>query len=138
MLPEEARIRLADIYRRVHEEVASAGPVCRQSGNCCNFPEADHDLYASTIEIAYLVQAHALQTDTGKSLCPYWLERKCTAREGRPLGCRVYFCDKDYQRDHSQAIYEKYHREIRELANEFEIEYRYVPLVRMLEARNAL
>ena len=26
-------------------------------------------------------------------MCPAWKNRRCTAREHRPLACRTYFCD---------------------------------------------
>ena len=31
--------------------------------------------------------------DPASRLCPYWVERRCTARGPRPLGCRAFFCD---------------------------------------------
>ncbi|MCK6439599.1 MAG: hypothetical protein L6Q71_05295, partial [Planctomycetes bacterium] len=65
-------------------------------------------------------------------LCPFYKEGKCSARDVRPLGCRVYFCDKSYQKNHSQRIYEKYHAEIEALARESEVEYAYVPMVSAL------
>jgi len=59
--------------------------------------------------------------------CPFQVDNLCTAREPRPLGCRVYFCDPGYQGTGS-AISETYLRRLKELAEEFGTGWRYAPL----------
>ena len=55
----------------------------------------------------------------------------CTAREARPLGCRIYFCDENAQAWQND-VYEKYHARLRAVHEEFGLPYRY------LEWREAL
>src|SRR5688572_16070154 len=40
--------------------------------------------------------------------CPYQVDGLCTARNARPLGCRLYFCDENAQ-SWQNEVYEKYH-----------------------------
>ena len=53
--------------------------------------------------------------------------REPEAREPRPLGCRVYFCDPTYQ-ETGNAITETHLRLLKELAEEFDLDWRYAPL----------
>ena len=60
------------------------------------------------------------------------MDNLCTAREPRPLGCRVYFCDPAYQED-GQRISETYLRQLKDLADELGVGWRYAPLHEFLE-----
>jgi len=57
--------------------------------------------------------------------CPFQVEGLCTAREARPLGCRVYFCDPAAQA-WQNALYEKYHARLQALHERFGLAYVYV------------
>ncbi len=57
--------------------------------------------------------------------CPYQVEGLCTAREGRPLGCRIYFCDENAQ-SWQNEVYEKYHARLRGVHERFGVPYRYM------------
>ena len=57
--------------------------------------------------------------------CPYQVGGLCTARQGRPLGCRVYFCDENAQAWQSE-VYEKYHAKLKAVHEKFGVAYRYV------------
>jgi hypothetical protein len=59
--------------------------------------------------------------------CPFQAGNLCTARDPRPLGCRVYFCDPAYQ-DTGNAISETYLRRLKALAEESGTGWRYAPL----------
>ncbi len=59
--------------------------------------------------------------------CPFQQGALCTAREPRPLGCRVYYCDPAYQ-ETSHAITEKYLRRLKELAETHGVTWQYAPL----------
>lgn len=94
---------IGDIHEEVAEAVRQAGPHCLASGRCCRFDEYGHRLYATGLEAARCVRLcaeegrpiadadvrHAI--DRGR--CPWQEGRLCLARGGRPVGCRVYFCD---------------------------------------------
>jgi hypothetical protein len=120
--------RLRDIYAAADAAVAAAGPRCDASGRCCRFKEYGHTLFISQIEADYLL-AHAppFAGPVSDAACPFQVENLCTAREPRPLGCRVYFCDPSYHEAGPQ-ISEKYLGEIKRLADEFQVGWRYAPL----------
>jgi Fe-S-cluster containining protein len=70
------------------------------SGRCCRFEEYGHTLFVSAPEFALLIAdapAPSRALDEGLT-CP-WQDQngRCTARNARPMGCRVYFCDPQYQ-----------------------------------------
>jgi Fe-S-cluster containining protein len=117
-----------ELYKEVDREVAAAGPVCVASGRCCRFKEYGHVLYLSNLEAEVLLaQAPAYDRPVDADFCPFQKENLCTAREPRPLGCRVYFCDPNYQ-DTGNRITEKYLLQLKELANDHGVEWRYAPL----------
>jgi Fe-S-cluster containining protein len=130
-LPAGAREELLKLYREVDQEIRATGAVCWLRGDCCDFERSDHRLYASSLEIAFVQERYPEPFPSGSVLCPFWRERKCTERERRPLGCRTYFCDGRF-RGQLEAIYEKYHRQLRELSARHGIEYRYGPFVKAL------
>jgi Fe-S-cluster containining protein len=85
---------LRALYARVEQVVRNSRAVCLARGVCCRFEEADHLLFATALEADYA--AHALPDappPAAPGRCPYHVGGLCTAREGRPLGCRTYFCD---------------------------------------------
>jgi Fe-S-cluster containining protein len=134
-LSEDGRKALEEIYRRVDEEVEHSGVKCWLRGDCCDFEKTDHTLYASSVELAYLKEKHPEPFKADSVLCPFWEEGLCVERERRPLGCRTYFCDGNYSQQ-LQAIYEKYHAEIKELAQSGKIPYSYEPFVAALRTRH--
>lgn len=128
MTPEHRQAVLR-LYAEVDREVAAAGPVCVASGRCCRFKEYGHTLFVSHLEADVLLAAappydpDAVTAD----FCPFQQGNLCAAREPRPLGCRVYYCDPNYQ-ETGVAISEKYLRRLKELADELGVGWRYAPL----------
>jgi hypothetical protein len=59
--------------------------------------------------------------------CPFQKNQMCTARDPRPLGCRIYFCDPTYQ-ETAAKISEKYLSRLKELARQRGLPWRYAPL----------
>jgi hypothetical protein len=124
----ELRRQILELYAEVDRDVAAAGPVCVASGRCCRFAEWGHTLFLSNLEADVLLQsAPAYDTPVSPEFCPFQKDKLCTAREPRPLGCRVYFCDPNYQTT-AQQITEKYVRRLKELAETHGIPWRYAPL----------
>lgn len=115
---ERAFEELAKLYREVDALVEKASPVCIMRGVCCRFEEAEHQLYATTLETDYAAHCHPeAPAPEAPGRCAYHVAGKCTAREGRPLGCRTYFCD-----SRTQSVLEEGHehflRRIREIGAE--------------------
>src|SRR5204862_7872513 len=96
---------------------------------CCRFKEYGHTLFLSQIEADVLLAAAPPYDPAAVTadFCPFQQGHLCTAREPRPLGCRVYYCDPTYQ-EKGAAMREKYLRRLKELADEHGAGWRYAPL----------
>jgi Fe-S-cluster containining protein len=127
-MTEELRRRVLELYQEVDQAVAAAGPLCVASGRCCRFKEYGHTLFLSNLEADVLLAgAPAFQGPVAADFCPFQDGNLCTAREPRPLACRIYYCDPAYQ-ETSQELSEKYLRRLKELALQNQKEWRYAPL----------
>ena len=137
--PESFRSAVRDVYAAVDAEVARLQPVCQISGRCCRFVEYDHTLFMSAPEFAILLADAPFPVrpvDDGAT-CPWQDGRgRCTAREARPLGCRVYFCDPSYA-PHGPDIAEAAIRRLKILVAERDLPWDYAPLHRHLRAAQA-
>lgn len=127
---------LQALYADLDADVARAGPHCELSGRCCRFAEYGHTLFLSAPEAALLLAdapPPARPLDDGAT-CP-WQDGRghCHARDARPLGCRVYFCDPAYQ-DHGQELSERYIARLKRLAESMGWPWSYAPLHRHLHA----
>lgn len=142
----EIRKELEAIYAECAAEIRERGPACWASGRCCNFRATGHLLYVTGLEAAYTVRGmreraeaveehentHALPVLNGAAIeaakdaggCPYQQANLCGAHPVRPLGCRVYFCDRSAQ-EWQHDLSERMLRRIRELHDRHGIEYRY-------------
>lgn len=135
-IPTEVRDAVLELYRAIDREVAAAGPVCIASGRCCRFKEYGHTLFVSNLEADVLLEsAPPYETPVSSDFCPFQKETLCTAREPRPVGCRVYYCDPAYQ-ETGNAITEKALQRLKELAEKYDQPWRYAPMHEFLnEAR---
>jgi len=116
------------LYAEIDAAVAAAGPRCDSSGKCCHFREYGHVLYLTELEAQVLLESAPPYTqpiDSGG--CPFQINNLCTAREPRPLGCRIYFCDPTYQ-DTGNALMESALARLRTLSDTHGLEWRYAPL----------
>jgi len=142
-LPEVERFFL-DARQRIAEEVRTRRPLCLASGACCHFEAYGHRMYLSGLEAAFVVAridaARARQAANPLRVlevasarergdCPYLAGGLCGAHEERPLGCRIYFCDKgadgkgaEWQSD----LYEAMHAETIALHERLGAPYRYL------------
>jgi hypothetical protein len=134
-LPELAlRDELRVLYAQLDREVAAIGPVCVLSGRCCRFQEYGHTLFVSTAELDHLLDSApppVRPLDEGET-CPWQDSRgHCTARDSRPLGCRIYYCDPSYQ-DEAHRLSERFIDRMKRLSSSHEIPWNYAPLHRHL------
>jgi hypothetical protein len=130
----ELRRKVLELYAEVDREVSAAGPVCVASGRCCRFKEYGHTLFLSHLEADILLAAAPpYDTPVSAEFCPFQKDNLCTAREPRPLGCRVYYCDPNYQ-ETGNRITEMYLARLKALADEYEAGWRYAPLHSFLNA----
>jgi hypothetical protein len=127
-MSSELRRRVLDLYLEVDAAVQAAGPVCVASGRCCRFKEYGHTLFLSNLEAEVLLaDAPPFDQQATADFCPFQKDNLCTAREPRPLACRIYFCDPNYQ-ETAGRISEESIRRLKQLANEFDVDWRYAPL----------
>ena len=139
LAPDRFRAELQRLYAELDAHVARIGPVCALSGRCCRFAEYGHTLFLSAPEAALLLAdapPPARPLDDGAT-CP-WQDARghCTAREARPLGCRVYYCDPSYQ-DDAQDLSELYISRLKRLAVTNGLPWDYAPLHRHLHRARA-
>ncbi|AGA27954.1 hypothetical protein [Singulisphaera acidiphila] len=124
------RSALLALYVDLDAEVARRAPVCQLSGRCCRFKEYDHTLFLSAPELSVLLAdapAPSRPLDEGLT-CPWQdAQGRCTAREARPLGCRVYFCDPNYE-GQAAELSETFLARLKRLAEDFGLPWNYAPL----------
>jgi len=142
---------LADLYAAVDAELAELGVACDRCGRCCDFTRFGHRLYVTPAEAAMLGQAPrpdgagapagasgaasarpAEQDGAAGGRCPYLVGEVCRAREGRALGCRVFFCRAEQAA--TNALYERFHRRIQDLHAAHRVPYAYADLLSALRA----
>lgn len=130
----ELRSRVLEVYAEVDAAIAAAKPRCEASGRCCRFTEYGHTLFLSQFEADILLETSpAYEKPVSRDFCPFQVQGLCTARESRPLGCRIYFCDPNFQ-DQQHAITENAVARLKTIADEFECGWNYAPLHTMLNA----
>src|ERR1700722_17072917 len=92
------RQKILEVYDKADRAVTAAGPRCDASGRCCRFKEYGHTLFISHFEAELLLESAPPYTPpVSPDGCPFQVEGLCTARDARPLGCRIYFCDPAYE-----------------------------------------
>jgi hypothetical protein len=124
---------LLKIYDDLAADIAAAAPVCELSGRCCRFREYGHTLFISRTEADLLLESGLPENATiDEAGCPFQINGLCTARERRPLGCRVYFCDPVYA-GKGEALTERYLARLKHLHEETGTPWEYRPLHRFLE-----
>jgi hypothetical protein len=135
LLDPKAHDELRALYSDLDAEVAQLGPICELSGRCCRFKDYGHTLLVSTAEVQLLLEGApkpGRPLDRGET-CP-WQDARghCTARDCRPLGCRVYYCDPSYERN-AHDLSERYITRLKVLADQHGLPWNYAPLHRHLD-----
>jgi hypothetical protein len=128
-MSELTRRQVLQLYQEVDREVAAAGPMCVASGRCCRFKEFGHVLFLSNLEAEVLLRNAPPydKQDITPDFCPFQKGNLCTARQPRPLACRIYYCDPNYQQTGAQ-LSETFLRRLKELAQDHGVAWRYAPL----------
>jgi hypothetical protein len=124
------RFELLRLYRELDHAVARAGPTCQLSGRCCRFKEFGHTLFVSAPEALLLVAdgPRPVGPLDDPNTCPWQTAQgQCTARDARPLSCRVYFCDPSYQ-SQAQELSESFLGRLKQVVQERAWPWSYAPL----------
>lgn len=82
-------------YAELDARIAAESPVCWNKGACCRFDSYGHRLYVTTLEAAYYIACGetAEIPPVLDEACPHARDGMCRARDRRPTGCRVFYCD---------------------------------------------
>ena len=124
----DVRRRVLEVYATADRAVSAAAPRCDASGRCCRFTEYGHSLFISQFEAELLLEtAPAYDTPVTRDGCPFQVDNLCTARNERPLGCRIYFCDPAYQ-ETGNGITEEAIASLKRIADDHGTGWRYAPL----------
>ncbi|HHT9123956.1 MAG TPA: hypothetical protein ACFYEF_13890, partial [Candidatus Wunengus sp. YC63] len=65
------------------------------------------------------------------NVCPFLKDNKCSIRNFRTFGCRIFYCDPQYK-DTSYGLYERYLLRIKKLSNKYNIGWKYSPFFHQL------
>jgi hypothetical protein len=125
---------LRALFAEIDAEVAARGPVCQISGRCCRFKDYGHLLFLSRVEADYLLNAGWPAYQYDENLCPFQVNGLCQARERRPTGCRVYFCDPAYAGE-AEKLSERFIKRLKALHEIQNVAWNYQPLHAFLRER---
>jgi hypothetical protein len=85
-------------------------------------------LFLSSFEAEVLLaSAPPIHGPVSPDFCPFQVDHLCSAREPRPLGCRIYFCDPNYA-GVGERIMESAIAQLKQFASEHDLPWRYAPL----------
>lgn len=140
--PARAWPDLEAVFADVAREIEARGPACWASGRCCNFTAAGHRLYVTGLETLYTLARLApedhptpaqLAEARARGGCPFQDGNLCGIHDIKPLGCRVYFCDRSAQ-EWQQDLTERMLARIRDIHDRHSLDYRYGEWLGMLES----
>jgi len=131
---------LDEVYADTALRIAERAPACWASGRCCNFETSGHLLYVTGLEAAVTTTRAAGEREASllplapasPGACPFQEGNLCGVHSVRPLGCRVYFCDRSAQA-WQHELSERMQERIRRLHDEAAIPYRYAEWRWLLE-----
>jgi Fe-S-cluster containining protein len=131
--PPAALARLGELYADLDRELAALAPKCELSGRCCDFPRSGLTLFATDLELQWLRARSPAGRSDDPALCPHWVAGRCEARDGRPLGCRLYFCDAS-KAAQLEEVSLRYHARLKRIHDETGHPYRYGPFLPRVRA----
>jgi hypothetical protein len=105
-LQETLQSELNSLYDELADEPALTAAFCNMCGSCCNFTQYDHELWLTSLELANLIDKAGHPPPAPSGICPYQKNNRCTARNGRTLGCRIFHCEMD--KDKMEKLYQVY------------------------------
>lgn len=130
---DDALDELGRLYDQLAGEVSGTAVRCDLRGLCCDFDVADHVLFATDLEVEWARRHGGSPVPAAKpGSCPWFRRGTCHLREGRPLSCRVYYCDPGYAEEMSE-LGERYHRAVVGIHERHGVPYRYARFVETVQ-----
>jgi len=121
-----------DVDRRIN---ALPG-TCWNRGLCCRFGEYGHRLFVTALEVCYYLACGPAPRGISADSCPHAHGGICHARDRRPLGCRIFFCDPAAQ-EWQGPLTEDLLARLRALHVELDVPYFYADWMAVLRALDA-
>lgn len=118
------------IYDWLDSQIKSMNVECTACGKCCDFDSFGHKLFLTSPELLYFNYNLKPLKKMTAGVCPYLTDGKCTAREFRFAGCRIFFCKADSEK--INEISEQAIKKFKALCNEYNFPYRYTDLAAAL------
>ena len=120
---------LAEIYADVDRELGEDAR-CTACGKCCDFAANSYRLYASQLEVEYVVRHTGRKPVLVDGRCCFQgSSGECTIHQWRPLGCRTYFCSRAHTQPdgprRAEEIYESALGRIKSISDRHGREWRY-------------
>lgn len=123
---------VSQVYHLLDQYITTAAGLCQNCGRCCDFDKYGHRLYVTTLEILYLLKngppAGLSIPNRPAGQCAYQRGPDCSARQGRPSGCRIYHC-RALAEPFQNELSEKVLGQLRSLHHRFGAVYHYADLL---------
>lgn len=137
---------MRELYADLDRRVAEHAPTCWNKGECCRFGRYGHRLYVTSLEVAYYLAMGPGRepSDSGlgspaaaallaEATCPHAFGGSCHARDRRPVGCRVFYCDPASQ-DWQGPVTEEFLGRLRAMHEGLSVPYVYADWLVVLAA----
>lgn len=118
-------------YERVEQRITALAPTCWNKGECCRFAQFGHRLYVTALEVVYYLAKGEAAAGIPEGVCPHAHDGKCHARDRRPLGCRLFYCDPNAQQWQG-PLSEFFLQELRNMHQELGVDYFYAEWLHVL------
>jgi len=84
---------MEEFFAETDRLIAQQPATCWNRGDCCRFATFGHRLYVTPLEVCYYLAKGGPPRRAAVDACPHAYAGMCHARNRRPLGCRVFYCD---------------------------------------------
>jgi len=121
------------LYSDLDSDIEQLPRRCRRKNACCQFDaRSGHRLFVTAVEVCYYLSRRSPPPANG-STCSHLVDASCGARDVRPLGCRIFYCDPSPQ-DWQGPLTEVYLTRLKNMHEEFGIPYFYADWLTILDA----
>jgi Fe-S-cluster containining protein len=125
-----------EIYDWLDSNIKNFNPQCTVCGKCCDFGTFDHKLFVTTPELLYFYKNIKNLKSMPAQICPYLENNKCTARDFRFSGCKIFFCKADSEQ--LNQLSEQAIKKFKALCEKYNLPYRYADLATALNSSELL
>lgn len=126
-----------NLYVQVDRQLDVHASLCRKCGRCCHFGQFGHRLYVTVLEASFYLSACGSPRPITSDACPHAFDGRCHAREVRPVGCRIFYCDPQTAAWQG-PLTETWMGRLRRLHAQLGVPYVYADWMAVLDALSAL